>query len=219
VPGCDLDLGRCPAVVAADQTFGDGGCLAWLAVAAGRCAAVASLAKSAAPRQASAGSQSMTPDIPVRPCPPPSTCTPRGPACPSPRPDRRHDERLHRGLRRQDPASPQAPRQAARFVVLLSQLRGGNAVMFTASDRTWEPIAAPNLLPEDALLVGKAQPLSHRPTPSPQPAMLQSASVGDMPAARRAGSRPARAPMSSAAPIPPPQARAGMTMAQPLLAA
>ena len=48
---------------------------------------------------------------------------------------------------------------------------------------------------------------------------VQSASVGDRRAARRAGSRPAAAPMSSAAPRPPAQARGGMTTAQPLLVA
>jgi hypothetical protein len=44
----------------------------------------------------------------------------------------------------------------------------------------------------------------------------QSASVGDMRAARRAGSNPAKTPMRIAAPIPPAQATAGMTTAQPL---
>jgi hypothetical protein len=43
----------------------------------------------------------------------------------------------------------------------------------------------------------------------------QSAWVGDMRAARRAGSSPASPPMRTAAPIPPAQAMAGMTTAQP----
>ena len=46
--------------------------------------------------------------------------------------------------------------------------------------------------------------------------MLHKASVGDMRAARRAGSRPARAPMAMAAPAPPTHASVGMTVAQPL---
>jgi hypothetical protein len=46
-----------------------------------------------------------------------------------------------------------------------------------------------------------------------------SAWVGDMRAARSAGSSPAAAPMSTAAPMPPPQARAGTTTAQPLVEA
>jgi len=57
----------------------------------------------------------------------------------------------------------------------------------------------------------------------PQPAdghlqsahMLQSASVGDMRAARRAGRSPARAPTTSAAPMPPPQASTGTTTTHP----
>jgi hypothetical protein len=48
---------------------------------------------------------------------------------------------------------------------------------------------------------------------------VHSASVGDMRAARRAGSSPAAAPMSSAAPSPPAQASGGTTMAQPLVVA
>jgi hypothetical protein len=44
---------------------------------------------------------------------------------------------------------------------------------------------------------------------------VRSASVGDMRAARRAGSRPARAPMAMAEPMLPAQARTGMTTAQP----
>ena len=43
---------------------------------------------------------------------------------------------------------------------------------------------------------------------------VRSASVGDSRAARSAGSRPAMAPMAMAAPMPPPQASGGMTIAQ-----
>jgi hypothetical protein len=46
---------------------------------------------------------------------------------------------------------------------------------------------------------------------------VQSAWVGDIRAARNAGSRPARAPMSRAAASPPAQARVGMTVAQCLV--
>jgi len=46
---------------------------------------------------------------------------------------------------------------------------------------------------------------------------VQSASVGDMRAARMAGSRPAMAPMSRAAASPPVQARVGMTVVQCLV--
>src|SRR5215467_2372870 len=48
------------------------------------------------------------------------------------------------------------------------------------------------------------------------PYMVQRAWVGDMRAARIAGSSPARAPITRAAPSPPAQASAGMTVAQPL---
>src|SRR5258708_70900 len=48
---------------------------------------------------------------------------------------------------------------------------------------------------------------------------VQSAWVGDMRAARIAGRSPAAAPMRMAAPMPPPQARAGTTTAQPLVCA
>ena len=48
---------------------------------------------------------------------------------------------------------------------------------------------------------------------------VHSASVGTCRAARRAGSSPATAPMSSAAPNPPAQASGGTTMAQPLVEA
>ena len=48
---------------------------------------------------------------------------------------------------------------------------------------------------------------------------VHSASVGDSRAALSAGSRPANAPMSSAAASPPAQAWAGMTTAQPLVCA
>ena len=46
---------------------------------------------------------------------------------------------------------------------------------------------------------------------------VQSASVGDIRAARSAGGIPAAAPMTTAAPSPPAQATGGMTVAQPLL--
>jgi len=46
--------------------------------------------------------------------------------------------------------------------------------------------------------------------------MLHRARVGDRRAARIAGSRPARAPMSMAAAMPPAHASGGMTVAQPL---
>lgn len=48
---------------------------------------------------------------------------------------------------------------------------------------------------------------------------LRSASVGDMRAARSAGTSPATAPIDNAAPNPPAQARVGMTVVQPLAAA
>jgi hypothetical protein len=48
---------------------------------------------------------------------------------------------------------------------------------------------------------------------------VHSASVGDMRAARRAGRRPATAPMIRAAASPPAQASAGTTMAHPLVVA
>jgi hypothetical protein len=48
---------------------------------------------------------------------------------------------------------------------------------------------------------------------------VRSASVGESRAARSAGSRPATAPIRSAAPSPPAQARVGMTIAQPLVEA
>ena len=49
--------------------------------------------------------------------------------------------------------------------------------------------------------------------------MLHRAWVGDIRAARRAGHRPATAPMRMAAPMPPPQARAGMTTSSCLVEA
>ena len=48
---------------------------------------------------------------------------------------------------------------------------------------------------------------------------LHSASVGDIRAARSAGHNPATAPMTTDAPIPPPQASGGMTTPQCLLEA
>jgi hypothetical protein len=54
-----------------------------------------------------------------------------------------------------------------------------------------------------------------RPRPRhPRPQTMRSASVGDIRAARRAGSRPAIVPMAMAAPMPPAQASAGITMVQ-----
>lgn len=47
--------------------------------------------------------------------------------------------------------------------------------------------------------------------------MLHNAWVGDIRAARIAGISPASAPMSTAAPMPPPHASAGTTIAQPLV--
>ena len=47
--------------------------------------------------------------------------------------------------------------------------------------------------------------------------MLHRASVGDMRAARKAGQSPATAPIRMAAPMPPPQARAGITTSSCLL--
>jgi hypothetical protein len=49
------------------------------------------------------------------------------------------------------------------------------------------------------------------------PHTVRSASVGDNRAALSAGSRPATAPMTSAAPRPPAQATAGITTAQPFV--
>ncbi len=49
--------------------------------------------------------------------------------------------------------------------------------------------------------------------------MLQRASVGDMRAARRAGTRPATAPITRAAPKPPAQASGGTSMSQPFVVA
>ena len=69
-------------------------------------------------------------------------------------------------------------------------------------------------------------PLSDRcPTMRPLPLtgqsdqMLQRASVGDMRAARRAGTRPATAPINSAAPKPPAHATRGTSMSQPCVEA
>lgn len=60
----------------------------------------------------------------------------------------------------------------------------------------------------------RSSPSSKAGSPAERAHMLHSARVGDILAARSAGSSPAKAPMASAATSPPAQARVGMTMAQ-----